>query len=555
MFSTLRAKLIFSYTAVALLCLVLAVFGTLAFARDYVQRSGFKTLEEKRALAAPLLKVALSSANRAPGPGRRLLLEGVQDAIRASSLRVILLDSSTLTVVEDTSTTYDSVSQHFDFGINQTELQQQFSSGAGIQGTYRLQGEPERVQYLAQRIRLLRLPSALGGSAAPGNGTGAADNGPLLPYIIVYAQPETRLLGGVLGDLRDGLLPAFALAILVSLLVAFVLARSISDPLARLAEAAAAMARGDYSQRIPVTRRDELGALTSRFNEMAAEVDRAHKMQRDFVANISHDLKTPLTSVQGFSQAMLDRALQDRKSYEHAAGIINTEAQRMSRLVSDLLDLSRLENGLSTLELRPLEPGQLISQVALAMQPQADVAGVQLVVRLAAPAMSVMADVDRLKQAFGNLIDNALKHTPVGGTVTIDVEDIPDAVRITVTDTGQGIPESELSRVLERFYQVDKSRSTGGGRSLGLGLAIAREIINAHRGSIEIRSQVGQGTSVAVTFPAVERSQGGNHPTRKRLLGNNKTTVSLTPMVSQGNGTHNQVLPTVPGVEEKKPPE
>lgn len=512
MFSTLRSKLIFSYGAVALLCLVLAAGGTLAFAGDYMQRSGFRTLEDKRALANPLIRFVLS--NRPLGPGRRVLQDNVQEAIRASSLRVLLLDPTTLQIVEDTSSKYNAIGQRFSFGLDDVQLAEQLASNQGVEGITRLAGEPDRIQFIAQRIRLSRA-----------NGAGGTnDSGPLAPYIIVYTQPLVPIWSSLLGDLRSVLLPAVIIALLISLIAAFLLARSISRPLSKLAGAAAAMARGDYNQTLPVEGRDEIGTLTAQFNEMSSEVARARKMQRDFVANVSHDLKTPLTSIQGFSQAILDGAVNDPKGYTQAAIIINTEAQRMSRLVSELLNLTKLENGLSSLELQSVDVGLVLSQLVMAMQPQAEHSDVRLMMRMARQEAVLMADVDRLKQAFGNLIDNALKHTPSGGVVTVDVSVVPEGVQVMVVDTGRGIPPEDLPRVMERFYQIDKARTAqgtvSGSRSLGLGLAIAREIVQAHRGQISIESQVGVGTAVRIILPSDVRQLDSHQGKKRHVWGN-----------------------------------
>jgi signal transduction histidine kinase len=557
MFQTLRSKLIFSYCAVALLCLILAVGGTLAFAGEYLRQSGFRTLEEKRALATPLLRLVLSG-NRPVTAGRKLVLESVDEAIRASSLRVILVDPTTLQVVEDSSSRYNSVGQRFNFGLDDAVLTQRLALPAGVSGITQLNGEQERIQYIAQRIRMVRPLGGQGGQN-PGNGTG--DNGALYPNIVVYAQTEVTLWTGLLGDLRGALLPAIVIALLISLAAAFLLARSISRPITKLADAAAVMAHGDYNavSYIPVEGRDELGSLTHQFNEMVSEVARARKMQRDFVANVSHDLKTPLTSIQGFSQAILDGAINEPRGYTQAAIIINTEAQRMSRLVSELLNLTKLENGLSSLELQPTEIVMVISQLVLAMQPQALSSGVRLTLRTKGPGATVLADVDRLKQAFGNLIDNALKHTPSGGLVTVEVSDVVDGVQVTVTDTGRGIPPEDLLRVMERFYQIDKARSTqripAGSRNLGLGLAIAREIVQAHRGQISIESQVGYGTTVRVILPADARQTPTQPSGKKRLLRGGRqpqaATTSWPAQVYQPDPTtttgNNTVSPTTNG--------
>lgn len=482
---------------------MLAVLGTLTLARDYAQREGYTTLQEKWSLVMPLLRTTLAVQNRPNRQATRAILGGIQNAIRNADVRVLLLDPSTLRVVEDTSNRYNAVGQGVDFGLADPQLQAALASNAGVQGTFRFSGEPENVQFVARRIRAVDLVGP--GSSNRNNSPGA--DSPAL-YDVMLAQAQPRLLTGMLGTLRDALFPALALALLVSLLAAFFLARSISRPVTRLARATAAMAKGDYSQRVPVNGQDEIAALTEQFNEMAAEIGRAHTIQRDFIANVSHDLKTPLTSIQGFSQAMLDGTIHDAAAYHQAAGIINTESQRMTRLVTELLTLTNLESGLVTLELHPADLRDVIVKLVLAMQPQAQQSRVELSAKMGSSPAPVLADVDKLQQAFGNLVDNAIKHTPPGGNVTLEMSSIPGGVMVEVIDTGEGIPPADLPRVMERFYQVDKSRATDSNttdsRSIGLGLTIAREIVNAHRGGLTIESKPGAGTTVFVSLPSRE---------------------------------------------------
>lgn len=557
MFRTLRSKLIFSYSAVAVLCLILVVVGTLAFARDFITRSGFKTLEDKRALATPLLRFSLSANNKPQTPRAKLIAESVTDSIRAANLRVLLVDADTLTVAFDTSARYDALNQPFRFELDDAELQKQLVNTSGVRGFHKFPDEPQRIQFIATRPRLLRLPTNSSGAQTPGagsTGNSNAEPGPLSPYIVVFAQPEVRALDLIQADLRDALLPALGIALLLSLGVGYLLARSISKPISKLAGAAAAMARGDYSQRLPIEGQDELATLTGQFNEMAAEVDHAHKMQRDFVANVSHDLKTPLTSVQGFSQAILDGAVHDEQGYQQAAKIINTEAQRMSRMVSELLNLTRLENGLSALHLQTADLGQVISQLVGAMQPQAIESGVKLKAKLGGSGATVLGDVDKLKQAFGNLIDNALKHTPDGGTVSVQVSDVPGGVEVLVQDTGEGIPPEDLPRVMERFYQIDKARSS---RSIGLGLAIAREIIQAHRGQITIESAPGAGTTVKVVLPvdarSMESQQNGKRKQQARAPKIEQPQAVLPDGAASATSTKPQVYPNGSGENGSRP--
>jgi signal transduction histidine kinase len=339
------------------------------------------------------------------------------------------------------------------------------------------------------------------GGGSPESGVQQAQQRVLSPYIVVVAQHQPQLVE-LFDQIGRYLVPAVVVALALSLVAAYVLGRQVARPVQRLAAATEAMAGGDYKQRVPVEGRDEFAALSDGFNRMAEEVDRAHRMQRDFVANVSHELKTPLTSIQGFSQAILDGAVKTSDDYRQAALIINQESQRMNRLVGEILGLAKLQNGLSSLEMKPVELAPVLSQLILSMQPQAAGAGVNLAARYEYQSDIVMADTDRMKQVIANLIENAVKHTPIGGTVTVILTREGQSALIKVQDTGRGIPAEELKRVTERFYQVDKSRAAGEARSLGLGLAIAREILLAHHGEMRIESEPGIGTTVSVLLPS-----------------------------------------------------
>ncbi len=299
------------------------------------------------------------------------------------------------------------------------------------------------------------------------------------------------------------------IALLLSLLIAWLLGRNMSRPIQQISIAANRIAHGDYSQRIQVQGEDEVAFLGQNFNIMASEVQRTQQAQRDFLANISHDLKTPLTSIQGFSQAILDGTLPDLRSAQGAARVINDESLRMGRLVSALLELSRLQSGQVQMQPQPLDLGAMLLACVDSLQPQASACDVSLGQNGLVGLPQVMGDPDRLRQVFTNLVDNAIKHTPAGGWVQMEASiappaqgNAPGSIVVTVADNGEGIPAADLPRIFERFYQVEKSRASDG-RGLGLGLAISKEIIEAHRGSIAVSSEQGKGTVFTITLPSI----------------------------------------------------
>jgi signal transduction histidine kinase len=232
---------------------------------------------------------------------------------------------------------------------------------------------------------------------------------------------------------------------------------------------------------------------------MANQVSRSHRTLREFLANVSHELKTPLTSVQGFSQAMVDGALQQPEDYKDAARIINDEAIRMRGLVDDLLYLSQAEGGQVVLQEEALNPMDVLRETAERFRRRAELAGVSIEVE---PGIApvITADPRRLEQAVANLVDNAVRHTPSGGHISLGSSASNGSVRLSVHNTGSVIPPEAMPHIFERFFQVDPARARADGNT-GLGLAITREIIEAHGGSVSATSSGSAGTEFVISMP------------------------------------------------------
>lgn len=313
-------------------------------------------------------------------------------------------------------------------------------------------------------------------------------------------QPNLSLRESLLifGDeLLRPLLQAACVGVAAAVVMAALITRAIAGPLQRIAGAAGAIAGGDYDAQAPVAGPAEVRALASAFNDMAHQVRATQQTQRDFLVNVSHDLKTPLTSIQGYSQAIIDGAAPDPVE---AAGIIHEEAARLNRLVVQLTDLARLQSGQLVMQRTPLDVGQILTAVGQKLRIVAEREGVTLTVD-AAPLPVVHGDGDRLAQVITNLLSNAIKYTPSGGRVWAHAGVNHGGVELMVQDTGIGIPPQDLDRVFERFYQVDKAR--GPRRGTGLGLAIVREIVTAHGGRISVTSAgANQGATFTVWLPA-----------------------------------------------------
>ena len=243
-----------------------------------------------------------------------------------------------------------------------------------------------------------------------------------------------------------------------------------------------------------------LSGFVALFHDLT-EVRRTEKMRRDFVANVSHELRTPLTAIRGYAETLLDGALGDQNVSENFVQIIYNHSHRLSQLVADLLDLSKLEAPDFKPELRPLELAPVIRRAVSLVQ--ANIEGKELTLNLELPESipAVMGDSSNLEQVFTNLLDNAVKYTPEKGQVTLTVEEQPDNfILIKISDTGMGIEPKHIPRLFERFYRVDKARSRDLGGT-GLGLSIVKHIIQYHGGDIWVGSVVNEGTTFSLTFP------------------------------------------------------
>jgi signal transduction histidine kinase len=321
-------------------------------------------------------------------------------------------------------------------------------------------------------------------------------------FTIAFTEPRpTQSLQDALTEFGTEILPLLAQASLVGLLIAVILAvlitRSIAAPLQRVAKSATEVADGQLNVRVPVSGVKEVRDVAEAFNRLVDDVQGEQRSQQDFLANVSHDLKTPLTSIQGYSQAIIDGAAPDTVK---AARIIYDEAARLNRMVIELTDLARLQAGRLSMHMVAIDMGQLAGAIAGRLAIVAQDKGITLT--LNTPSMPPIAgDGDRLAQVMDNLISNAIKFTPSGGEVIVRTGLHNGGVEVSVQDSGIGISPGDLPRIFERFYQVDKAR--GPRRGTGLGLAIAQEIVQAHGGTITADSAgVKQGATFTVWLPS-----------------------------------------------------
>lgn len=295
---------------------------------------------------------------------------------------------------------------------------------------------------------------------------------------------------------------AIAAVVLALGMVQF-LARGMTSPLREMARATSAMATGDYSRRVTATSRDEVGRLAVAFNQMAADLHEVDRMRRDLVANVSHELRTPISALQAALENLIDGVEPpDQKTLQSMLH----QVERLGRLVAQLLDLSRLESGAVPLQKAAVEARLLLEEAArdTDFKSQIVTKNVSVEVSVEPERLSLEADAERVHQVLTNLLDNAMRHSPDGGTIKLAARDENGSVRIEVIDEGPGINEEEASRLFERFYRSDHARSTNEGGT-GLGLSIARWIVELHGGEIRAENrherEGGGGCRMVVKLP------------------------------------------------------
>lgn len=322
--------------------------------------------------------------------------------------------------------------------------------------------------------------------------------GVLLPSSQMPRQELVAAETAFLGRVNQTLFVGMAGGTLLGLLLGVVLARTLTRPIRELTVATRAVAQGDLEQQVPVRSADELGELARAFNQMSTDLAQSSQLRRQMTADIAHDLRTPLSVILGYTEALSDGKLAGTPDLY---GVLHREAQHLNHLVDDLRTLSLADAGELPLQRQPQSPRELLERTAAAYAVQAQARGLALAVRAPADLPAILVDAERMAQVLGNLVSNALRYTPAGGRVTLDARLAPDGagVQLLVADTGDGIAPDVLPHIFERFYRGDAARVQNGEES-GLGLAIAKSIVEAHGGGIAVQSTPGAGTQFVLTL-------------------------------------------------------
>jgi signal transduction histidine kinase len=321
---------------------------------------------------------------------------------------------------------------------------------------------------------------------------------PVLAYIVPLDDFNiTAIEDQFISSVNRSLLIAIALAGLVGLLLTLLLSQSILIPIDALTSASRAMEKGDLNQRVEVKSKDELGQLGKAFNSMAEGLNRLEQLRRNMVTDVAHELRTPLSNIRGYLEALRDGVVEPTPE---AIASIHEEAMLLNRLVDDLQELALAEAGQLDLVRQPVDLREVVQKAVQSLNNQTSEKNVSIEVLLPDDLPLVEADAERMGQVLRNLINNAVINTPTGGEICIEARACDSQVAVSIKDNGVGISKEHLPFVFERFYRADRSRArlTGGA---GLGLAIVKQLVEAQGGQVEINSQIDVGTTVTFTSP------------------------------------------------------
>lgn len=464
MFKTLRSRLWIGYSL--LIFFVLGAFFLGLFITLNRTSALYRQIELQMRLEEQLVLREIAQSSDDPLPAVRNFIATQADA---DTVRMLLLDYEGNTIYDSDAGTAASIEWKNLAGIRPTD---ELNSS-------RLIRDSRNKVWLTIGRRLTDSKRLLVVAAPRGN----------LTLKFMLSDPMTRMT-----------LFVALLAIAVSLLLTMSMDRWLAEPIRRMSATAKTLVEKDQVD-IPLSGPEEIRDLAQSLNHMHRRVKDSQQSQRDFISDVSHELKTPLTSIQGFANAILDGTANDEKSIRHAVEVISAESNRMLRLVLDLLTLTRLEGGVESMTRASVDLNLLTAEVVDKLSLAANQRDV-ILVNAVSGLPSVVADVDRITQVMTNLVDNAIKYSNPGSQVMLTSLLDEKGIHLRVADQGIGISEKDLPRIFDRFFQADKSRTGGTRKSSGLGLPIARQIARAHGGDILVQSQPGKGTIFTLFLPA-----------------------------------------------------
>lgn len=308
----------------------------------------------------------------------------------------------------------------------------------------------------------------------------------------VFLHSPVQEIEGAIRETYKSIWIAAVISAILSSILLFFTSKFISRPLLEMNQISREFAKGNFKKRVNIKSRDEVGQLALNFNAMADSLENLENMRRSFVANVSHELRSPLTSIRGYIQGVLDRTIPAEKSEQYLSVVLD-ETNRLNKLINELLDLAQIEAGHFPLTVDKFEINELIRRVLISQEERITVKDIEVAIDFEEEHYYVEADRDRIQQVLYNLIDNAIKFNPDGGTLEIRTWRYEEIVFVKIKDQGPGMAKDEIRHIWDRFYQIDKSRSFQKGGT-GLGLSIVKKIIEEHGQDVWVNSKIDEGT-------------------------------------------------------------
>ncbi|MCF7875694.1 cell wall metabolism sensor histidine kinase WalK [Candidatus Bipolaricaulota bacterium] len=334
---------------------------------------------------------------------------------------------------------------------------------------------------------------------------GEADNPSGFLYLKDRKRSELEKI--FLSSVNNSITFAAIISVLAAIFLTLIYSRRTLKPIKDITSAAERIEHGNLDQEVDVRSRDEVGKLASAFNSMAEELKKQERLRKNMVSDVAHELRSPLTKIHGYLKAIKEGTMETN---EKAINSLYRNSRLLKRLVDDLHDLTMAEAGRLNLDKQPILLDDIVSRVVESINLRLEEENIELNTESNGEIL-LNVDPDRIHQVLLNLLENAIVHSPEGGTIQLDTELTDNQVEISISDEGEGIPKEDLPHVFDRFYRVDRSRSrtTGG---TGLGLTISKELVEAHEGKVEVRSEKGEGSTFTVTLPYKEKGVADNLP-------------------------------------------
>ncbi|WP_219835342.1 cell wall metabolism sensor histidine kinase WalK [Paenibacillus sp. R14(2021)] len=462
--TSLRARIVWSYGVLIVLVVVMlgSMFGTLVW--NYYYSSAVGSVLQRAQTEAAIHNRMI--ANQPMKEKARYMLQNM--AVGTAHLQ--LLTGSGILVVDSDGLTGDGITP-----LDTPDVRQALVQDKGI-----WRG---RDPITNERITAVTLPVKQGEQIVA-----------MFRYTASLATVDTIIRNILWLTLLVG-----SVVVLLFFTTSVLIANRIARPIRNLTKVAEKMAEGDWTRRAALHDRDEIGRLAETLNTMASELTRREKLKEDFISSVSHELRTPLTSIKGWSETLASGDLADKEELNLGLAIIDRETVRLSGLVEDLLDFSKLYAKSIVLHPEVMDVRKTLWETLQQFEARGQRESITFSKSTGDAQLPAKVDANRMKQVFINVIDNALKFTPRGGTIYVSAEQEDGAVRITIRDTGVGIPPEDLPHVTEKFYKGSSQRSGS-----GLGLAICKEIVELHGGSFMVGSVVDVGTTVTITLPLLK---------------------------------------------------